>query len=87
LDDNVVSRHATPLSYVFFFLFGHLQGGTVGDCHQRTPNKIDKDGADDDGQNSCANVPQDGEASKLSATLLHGQQVLDSKDHGDNDQG
>jgi hypothetical protein len=87
LDNNVVSRHATPFSNVFFFLFGHLQGGAVGDCHQGTPYQIDEDGADDDSENRCSHVPQDCETSQLSAALLHGQQVLDSEDHGNNDQG
>jgi hypothetical protein len=86
LNNDVVCCHTTPLGNIFFFLFGHVEGGTIGDSHQRTPYQVNENGADDDGENRRTHVPQDCELGQLSTTFLHGHQILYSKDHGDNDQ-
>lgn len=86
MHDDIVCRHATSLSDILFFLLGHRQRGTISDCHQWTPDKIDKNGADDDGQDRRTDIPEDGVSGELTATFVHGNEVLDGEDHGDNNQ-
>jgi hypothetical protein len=85
LYDDIVGCHTASFGDVFCFFLGHCERSTVSDRHQRPPDKIDKDGADYDGKNRCAHIPQDGKASQLSATFLHVHQVLHGKDHGNDD--